>query len=24
LAVIGLHGCLHRHWQSLGCGDHLE
>jgi hypothetical protein len=24
LAVIGLNGCLHGHWQSLGCGDNFS
>jgi hypothetical protein len=23
LAVIGLHGCLQGHWQSLGSGDNF-
>ena len=23
-AIIGLHGCLHRHRQSLGCGDNFS
>jgi hypothetical protein len=24
LAVIGLNGCLHGHWQSLGCGNNFS